>query len=1680
MLICPGCKSILKRLPEDGNCPHCGYAIKGAGTSTEGPHAPTLDVTAEFGEPPVSPAVTHKGTPDATLEFHGSEQRSINIAPRKLSRQSVELITNTWQGAVEGDATERSSLKVESQAASGSDAGSSLVVNLRGLRGVEEKATPRPTTSADYELLQVIGKGGMGVVYSARQASVDRLVAVKMIRPQVAANPERREKFLSEAVVTGDLDHPNIVPIYELGADEHNALFYSMKRVQGTPWSHVIGKKPMGENLEILMKVADAVAFAHANGVVHRDLKPENVMLGDFGEVLVMDWGLALATASFRHAEFVTGRDSMGGTPAYMAPEMVTGPFELIGPPCDIYLLGALLFEVATSLRPHHGKSAQECLLAAARNEIQPTEKSGELLDIAYRAMATQPADRYASVQEFQSALRDYHSHMESISLSTRADQELAHAKQAGDYQSFARALFGFEEAQALWNGNARARTGVGETQLAYATSAKLKGDFELGASLLDASNPEHIKLRSELEAAQQERSARQKWLSRFKRIAAALAVVVVGVISIALVLVTTAKNREAEQRRFAEQQTVIANEQRQEAETQTKIANDERERAVEQTKIANEQRREAETQTKIANDEREKANEAQRQAQVERDKAQAARVVAEEKEAEAISARHGEERAAYVARIGMAAAKIEENAFDTATALLADCQPAELRDWEWGYLKRLCSRGLDFPAEGAVRAVAFSPDGEWFVTAGDDAHLHAWDRKSGQQKWACKSSSPIYAAAISSNSNRIAAAGDDGQIHLVDAHDGDLVGKMSGHSGRILSLDFSPDDRWVVSAGSDGSARVWEVTKQRETEGSPLRGHYGPVWAVAFGADKSQIVTAGDDGRVIIWKFEPSQARSNDRLVARKVFLGHQGAVFAAAFSPDGRQVVTGGYDKRVLIWQPDTIADVDLRQLVATGQPLAPQDSRALEGHAGPVRSVQFSPDGQYVLSGGDDNTMRIWEVLTGRPHAQLKGHSRPVQSCAIAPDGQQIVSGGQEGEIKLWDLVDYKAAPQGVALVGHADAVLAAAFSHDGNRVITAGNDHVARVYQADTGKPVVTLNEGHDFLATRAAYFHDGRRLLTAGGDRTTRIWDAATGSQLQTLEHTGRNATIAVSRDGRWILTGNSEPDERAQRTFDTRVQLSLWRVDPEGNHAERQMLADTAFGTGHAALVTALAISPDGLLLFSGDEAGTGKFWHTTTGTLARTLRGHTAGITAAHFTPDGKRLLTSSLDGTVAQWDVASGQELPAMLVLGDLQRRDAFDMPVIGLAISPDGQQVATLSEDSPGGTRQCIVRLWDIDQGTAAGEVYRGPEALSSIAYTTDGRGLLLAGTLVQSNETEGGIVRRFDLVARVEVTAPGGGPYLDLSNRHEGIWAALDAPRGAGVLTIGGNGAALWPAGNSDRPELQFKPHSGITSTAFSASGKFAVTGGSDRRAKIWNISTGLAELQLPAEHNGPLSSVQFSPAEENLLLTASEDGTVRLWHWPTRKVLHVLHHATDPNEPAAPLAAVFSPNGNQVLTAGNDSTLRIWNVADGVSVATWRGTAPVHAVAYSRDGQRIIAGFANGEAVVFDAVTHEKLTRYAGHTDIVGAVGFSPDGRRALTGSRDRLVKIWDAELERAEPIANAPGSPNSGAPTSGKELLTLRYHDQAVTSVGFSSDGRLVLSASLDGTAILWPTAPWQ
>jgi len=412
-------------------------------------------------------------------------------------------------------------------------------------------------SDAEYEIGAMLGEGGMGAVYRARQCSVDRGVALKMVKKD-RATAAAQESFLAEAVVTGALEHPNIVPIYDLGVNTSEELFYAMKEVQGHPWTDSIDNVSLDENLDVLIKVTDAIAFAHEKGIVHRDLKPDNIMIGQFGEVVVMDWGLALPTARFAKPgmPITTG---LAGTPSYMAPEMADLSLGPIGPAADIYLLGAQLFRAVTKVAPHTGKHAYAALQAAAANKIQWPEDEiahdEELLDIARKAMATRPEDRYESALDFTQALRDYRSHSESRRLTAAAREELDNAEATSNYRSFERAVASLEEAIKLWPDNDKASQLLQTSRLKYAQTAFQKGDLDLAEGQLDENDPAHSELLKSIRQTRAEREAQAQRLRRMKQTAASLAAVVFLTVSVAAVMINSARENE----KLAKEQETIA-----------------------------------------------------------------------------------------------------------------------------------------------------------------------------------------------------------------------------------------------------------------------------------------------------------------------------------------------------------------------------------------------------------------------------------------------------------------------------------------------------------------------------------------------------------------------------------------------------------------------------------------------------------------------------------------------------------------------------------------------------------------------------------------------------------------------------------------------------------------------------------------------------------------------------------------------------------------------------------------------------------------------------------------------------------------------------------------------------------------------------------------------------------------
>jgi serine/threonine protein kinase len=316
----------------------------------------------------------------------------------------------------------------------------------------ELEAGPKAEDAA-YEVLEILGAGGMGVVCLARQKSLQREVALKIAR-KTKSNAQGTtradlEMFTNEAYTTASLDHPNVVPVYTLAKDPDGRLYFTMKRVSGTCWEHLLSpslirnrvergkvqqraaRMSLDDHLDILLKVGNALAYAHDKGVLHRDVKPENVMLGAYGEVLLMDWGLAMKFGDDSNPYRLDPNlvPQLVGTPAYLAPEMARGLMTEFGPQTDIYLLGASLYRVLTGRPPHWGEGIAGAVNKAASGKVDPPEEiardrniNPEISRITMKALAANMGQRYQTIKEFQADLREYLAHDEALAISDNAN----------------------------------------------------------------------------------------------------------------------------------------------------------------------------------------------------------------------------------------------------------------------------------------------------------------------------------------------------------------------------------------------------------------------------------------------------------------------------------------------------------------------------------------------------------------------------------------------------------------------------------------------------------------------------------------------------------------------------------------------------------------------------------------------------------------------------------------------------------------------------------------------------------------------------------------------------------------------------------------------------------------------------------------------------------------------------------------------------------------------------------------------------------------------------------------------------------------------------------------------------------------------------------------------------------
>lgn len=290
-------------------------------------------------------------------------------------------------------------------------------------RNADESSLPAFETCTRYSLGERIGQGGMAFVYAAYDRNLDRTVAVKTLRPEMAADRSVCERFVYEAMLLGDMDHPGMVPIFEIGTHQEAGLFYSMKRIKGHTFRQMLDtregnrldRREIAGLLTIFGKVCQTVAYAHSRGIVHRDIKPENIMVDEYGIVLVLDWGLSKKIDEHEESQGITATQTgiIKGTPAYMSPEQAEGRTHEIDFRTDVFSLGIILYEILSGQLPFPGKTRTEVLLQIAHHQPPSPRKKNRranrvLAAICMKALQKDPAKRYATAREFSADLERY------------------------------------------------------------------------------------------------------------------------------------------------------------------------------------------------------------------------------------------------------------------------------------------------------------------------------------------------------------------------------------------------------------------------------------------------------------------------------------------------------------------------------------------------------------------------------------------------------------------------------------------------------------------------------------------------------------------------------------------------------------------------------------------------------------------------------------------------------------------------------------------------------------------------------------------------------------------------------------------------------------------------------------------------------------------------------------------------------------------------------------------------------------------------------------------------------------------------------------------------------------------------------------------------------------------------
>ncbi len=974
----------------------------------------------------------------------------------------------------------------------------------------------------EYELLEEIARGGMGVVYRARQVKLNRLVALKLVRDASLAGPSELRRFRTEAEAIARLDHPNIVPIFEIG-QVNDQPYFSMKLIEGGNLTRYLTwlQENSREAARIMACVSRAVHYAHQRAILHRDIKPSNILLDEEKEPYVTDFGLAKRFDEGNPSALtVTG--ALMGTPSYMPPEQASGGSKSLTTAADVYSLGATLYEALTGQPPFKGDSVAETLRLVVDDEpIRPRVRNAtidrDLETITLKCLAKEPTRRYGTAAELADDLERWN---EGRPISARpvgpGERALKWVKRrpslAALILALHLALIGLVATGVWFTLQLRDALQAAESNL-YAADMILAGRYarerqpHLALPLLskhvpnsptahdqrsfewfflrDQCEPQHVPSgvaplvalafhpSGNLLAFDSDERGTCLWnLDENVEVASLRRQVKVATYDLAVSpdgqwLTHVEGNERVHLWSAKSRQIEKSFEPRSGYIWSVAFSPDSRRLGVlcSRTEMRNVHLYDISTESKVLSihvESKEIGIQRPRGLGFSPDGQTLA--FARDRDIVICDARSGIERRTLSGHAGF----VTRLNYSPDGSLLASSSidgTACIWTAETGELRHTLKSGRS----GSVHCVVFSPDGRRVATAGAGNLAHVWDVETGQEVSAIAHPNEVRSVAFSTDGTRLATAsrGSDIMIwNLAGIHSTVVEAQAAAITNAVLRSDA----RQFASLAEDRSFCLWNLDERLRVQ-PPLRVEL-PFEAsgLAYDPEGGSLAICGETGEIQVHDTE------DGRRVTK--FPAHSGTIMSLAYRPDGRHLAAVGTEGLVRIF------DVATRQVL-----------NRLEGHRGTVAAVAYSPDGSRLATAGGDQEIRVWDTTHYRLADTLSGHDGWVNCLAFDAESRRLLSGSEAGRVSLWDLDGLYSNSRTISQ--EPVPVLSVAFSPDGRRIATSGEDRSIKIRDSTTGQETLDL-DSHTDLVTSVSFARDASNstfLLSSSKDGTIRLWAA---------------------------------------------------------------------------------------------------------------------------------------------------------------------------------------------------------------------------------------------------------------------------------------------------------------------------------------------------------------------------------------------------------------------------------------------------------------------------------------------------------------------------------------------------------------------------------------------------------